>query len=822
MKHKTILYKALACAIALNLISPISFAPAQVYAAGGLSDVSGHWAEKYINTAVSKGIVKGYSDGAFKPDKPVTRAEFASMMNKALGNTGTTTISFNDVSSSGWYYSDIAKAVAAGYVSGYDETSFRPDSSITREEAAVMISRIVPSTGSAGNLTSFGDSGSISSWAMNGMQKSNGKGYMGAYSDGNLHPKEKLTRAQTAKIICDILDKETIVTETPSVKANGTTLSGKIYSNGVIIHKDLAENSAAIENCVVMGDLSIQGGGSNSIVISNSRIADCSVAKSGSPVRVVAKGETSILNTDVSNAARLETSNLTGDSGIGFSSINAKGSSALTLSGSFPKINLTGSDSSVKLESGAITTLDISASIKNADITTDSNANITTANANSAAAFHGNGGIRVLNANADNITYEKKPADIKIGSGVTVKPEETSAELRITYDPANEEKNVGINKKITITLSRAITKYNGTDISNSDLKTLIGFTKDSKTGTAVAFSATINSSKKVITLIPDSNLTAGVKYYITVNGNVFKDAAGNGNTAQSVCFTAGSGTVESVAFNPANNGTGINASVRPVITFDSAIEKYSGGDITANYLKSSIDFRLNSASGSKVGFTAAVDSNSKVITITPDSSLASGQKYYLGFDNNVFQTASTDKSVNGQSVTWTIGNNAAPTASFSPSDGASGISASTNLKITFSEKMLTSAGAEMSNLNAISAVTIRDNTAGSNISFQPSISNNGGSTVLILNPVNNLTAGHNYTVSLSGNRFKNSAGVYTAAASASFTVVTNVDVTALNAAITRANNAKAGVVTSKDGTDVHTTVSWVTSGHDESSNCDAV
>ena len=705
MKRKKIFCYTLACFVALALLGPAPFAPVQVYAAS-FPDITGHWAEPYINSAINKGITTGYSDGTFKPDKPVTRAEFASMMNKALGNAETTPITFTDVPSSEWYYSDVSKSVAAAYVSGYDNNSFKPNNPITREEAAVMISRIVPGYGTTGNLRSFGDYESISDWALTGMQKSNGKGYVGAYNDGDLHPKDKLTRAQTVKIICDIIDNETIVSEAPSVKAAGINLTGKIYSNGVIIPKDLSDNSATIDNCVVMGDLTIQGGGSNSIVINNSRIVHCSVENNSSAVRVVAKGNACILNTDVSYTARLETSNLNGEtSDVGFSEVNANRSSDLTLSGNFPRINLTGSGSAVKLESGAINTLEVSSSAKASDITVGTGSTIAKVNVNNTAAFHGAGTIDAMNANANYITYEKEPSDINIDSSVTTKPEKISTALSITFDPANETSNVAVSKKITITFSQAITKYDGKAITSSDLKNLIDFTKESKTGTDIGFSASISSSGKVITVTPDNILTKDMKYYVSFDKNIFKDESGDGNTAQSISFTSGSGSAT------------------------------------------------------------------------------------------------------------------APTVTFSPADGANGVSAASNISVTFSEKIFNGTGSVPSNLNVSSSVTLRDNTAGCNITYTPYVYDSGSGTVFAINPVYyGMVAGHNYTVVVKANSFKNSEGNYAASASASFTVVTNVDVTALNTAIARAKNVKSGVMSSVDGSDVHTSAYWVTSSQMETLN----
>ena len=276
---KKFLSMCLIAALTVALAAPALTAPAPVHAAS-FSDVGGHWAEKYIKSAVNKGFVNGYPDGSFRPDKSVTRAEFTSMVNKAFGNSQTATLRFSDVPYAEWYYNDISKALAATYVAGYDDNTFKPDSPITRQEAAVMISRLVPAYGTSGNLKAYGDYSAIADWAFTAMQKVNGKGYIGAYDDGLIHPADKLTRAQTAKIICDITDKETIVTSDPMVKSSGTKLSGKIYSNGVTLHKDLGSGDATIDNCVILGSLSVQGGSTSTVTVSNSRVASCLVDKS--------------------------------------------------------------------------------------------------------------------------------------------------------------------------------------------------------------------------------------------------------------------------------------------------------------------------------------------------------------------------------------------------------------------------------------------------------------------------------------------------------------------------------------------------------------
>lgn len=106
-------------------------------------DCSGHWAQAYIDTAKKYGIVSGTGGNDFKPDRSVTRAEMAVMLNNILGYSGTSQ-PFSDVSKTRyfWAYDAISALEAQGILSGYSDRSFRPQNRITRAETAALITRI--------------------------------------------------------------------------------------------------------------------------------------------------------------------------------------------------------------------------------------------------------------------------------------------------------------------------------------------------------------------------------------------------------------------------------------------------------------------------------------------------------------------------------------------------------------------------------------------------------------------------------------------------------------------------------------------------------
>ncbi len=100
-----------------------------------------HWAYQSIKFLTEVGVVVGYPDGTYKPDIPVTRAEFASMAIKALGQEDanvTQDIHFSDVSPDFWAYNIIKKAVYFDLIPDSKETEFRPYDSVTRAEAITI------------------------------------------------------------------------------------------------------------------------------------------------------------------------------------------------------------------------------------------------------------------------------------------------------------------------------------------------------------------------------------------------------------------------------------------------------------------------------------------------------------------------------------------------------------------------------------------------------------------------------------------------------------------------------------------------------------
>ncbi|GGG53559.1 discoidin domain-containing protein [Paenibacillus radicis (ex Gao et al. 2016)] len=172
------------------------------------TDVSGHWAQANIEEAVKLGIVKGYTDGTFKPNAIVTRAEFVVMLMNGLkpADASSGELSFVDGSQIGaWSQEAIAKALQAGIVTGYNDGSFRPSASVTRAELAVMIARASGAKLADVETTGFADDSEIPAWAKSAVSAIKEAEIVKGREGNTFAPNAKATRAEAITMILNLL-----------------------------------------------------------------------------------------------------------------------------------------------------------------------------------------------------------------------------------------------------------------------------------------------------------------------------------------------------------------------------------------------------------------------------------------------------------------------------------------------------------------------------------------------------------------------------------------------------------------------------------------
>jgi len=117
--------------------------PADVPAAAFADLPEAHWSYETMNQAVEHGILRGYPDGTIRPDAPVTRAEVAVVLDRLIGTTlsETSGSKFRDVSSKNWAYASIMRLSGSGIVRGVADRLYGPDRNVTRAEIATMVDR---------------------------------------------------------------------------------------------------------------------------------------------------------------------------------------------------------------------------------------------------------------------------------------------------------------------------------------------------------------------------------------------------------------------------------------------------------------------------------------------------------------------------------------------------------------------------------------------------------------------------------------------------------------------------------------------------------
>lgn len=176
------------------------------------ADITAHWAKADIEFMAGRGIVNGISDNAFAPDRMITRAEFTTLVVQSLklAEDKAAAAKFKDVSANDWFAGMVGAASRAGLVSGYLDGTFKPGSSITREEMAAVITNAMAS-GSlteqqiTGQLSAFKDTGKISTWARAAVAGAVKDGIVRGRTDGNFDPKANATRAESVVMLKNML-----------------------------------------------------------------------------------------------------------------------------------------------------------------------------------------------------------------------------------------------------------------------------------------------------------------------------------------------------------------------------------------------------------------------------------------------------------------------------------------------------------------------------------------------------------------------------------------------------------------------------------------
>lgn len=183
------------------------------------SDINESANQDAILELASREIINGKGNDIFEPNSSMTRAEFATIIVKALGLTPNSSDKFQDVAQNDWFVGYVGTAESMGIVTGISDTTFNPNGIITREQAAVMVALSAKLCGMDTELSTFAsrdilavfmDYVSVSDWALDSVAFC----YNNEIFDVNdqlINPSVAVTREEVAQMVYNLLDSATLL-----------------------------------------------------------------------------------------------------------------------------------------------------------------------------------------------------------------------------------------------------------------------------------------------------------------------------------------------------------------------------------------------------------------------------------------------------------------------------------------------------------------------------------------------------------------------------------------------------------------------------------
>ena len=172
------------------------------------------WARASVTGLALKGIIANNAGDAFRPQDPITKAEFIKLLMTTVGKVDEkASVSFTDVKESDWFYKYVASAVKEGIAAGKTDQLFAPYEKMTRQDMVVMLSKALTlifkekeaSTADLEVLSGFKDRAAIPEDAQKGMALAVKYGFISGYGDGTIKPGKIASRAEAARILYKIL-----------------------------------------------------------------------------------------------------------------------------------------------------------------------------------------------------------------------------------------------------------------------------------------------------------------------------------------------------------------------------------------------------------------------------------------------------------------------------------------------------------------------------------------------------------------------------------------------------------------------------------------
>ena len=386
--------------VLFSMIMVITLLTLNVFAESvGFTDMPNDWSTPALEEAIKNGLLTG-SGGKIMPGENLTRAQMATIINRAFGAERTVSISrFTDVKTTDWFYQEMAKAVAMKTFQGSGD-KLNPNNPITREEAFVVISRALNLESISRKPTGFTDLVDISTWAKESVYALINNGYIKG-SNGKINPKGYITRAEFAQVMNNIIEKyinksgeysEEVIGNL-MINTKDVTIKDSIIKGDLIIGDGVGTGEVILDNVEVTGRLLVRGGGKDSIIIKgNSVIGSITISKVNGVVRVYT------------------------EEGVEVGEVVVDGNDDVILEGVFSNIAIKSDNITVRVNNSDIDEIKIEGSISRLIVSGESNIDKIIANG-SDLVVEGEGKVSEVAANGNNILVNTQGTKVIAAKG---------------------------------------------------------------------------------------------------------------------------------------------------------------------------------------------------------------------------------------------------------------------------------------------------------------------------------------------------------------------------------------------------------------------
>ena len=547
----------LLCAMACTFIWAL---PAQVHA---------DYTEPYMKRMEELGLLQGDADGDLRPGDPITRAEFVTIINRAFGYRSAGGHPFRDVPGTAWYAEDVDIGYTEGYITGTSPTAFSPNLSITREEAAFILAKNLMLEPAVGENTSFADGRSISTWSRGMVSAAAENNLISGYPDGTFRPQKSITRGEAAVILLNAVGTPVSRPGTTTlgdvwgnvtITSSGVTLKDTVVAGNLYVTAGVELGDVVLENVKVLGEIVVSGGGvseagEDSVILRNVDAPKLVVDNiKNQQVSLRVEGDGLIQQASVRTDAFLADNTPAGH-GIGEIELNGENGLELKLAGNIKNVVNRTPESALSISSGRVDTITVDEKAVDSTLEISSGAEADHVNLDVGTTVTGDGDIGDLVVNAPGSNVSMLPDQIVIRPGDTANIDGENMDSEAAAESSADPRLLSGYPKITdLAPSSATAQFSGnkrgtvywavTSVTDGSVGTdeLIDppsyTTKIVANGSAALSGAGERSTAKISKLVSDGS------YYLSA---VLVDARGDQSPLKVLSFTTPDNTVPGFA-----------------------------------------------------------------------------------------------------------------------------------------------------------------------------------------------------------------------------------------------------------------------------------